>query len=193
MKTRETLKITFLATISLAMLSACATDPPAVPAQAPVQTSKLVEIERLNLDIETGWKLAYAVQKPPNYQVREFVREGDDINSWKELLTVENFVKPQSGFSFMDIINRHKATMQVRCPNLTQLTIIEQMDNGILYEWTTKPCHIYPDTHDIGRIVAGVHSFYIVRYTAKVSLIAADVREKWLKQFRAALVEKVKG
>ena len=186
-------KISLLSMICFGMLSACANDPPAVPAQETNQQLKTIDYLSLKFDFGTGWKLISAIQQPPYTQTKQFVREGDDVNTWKELVSLQSLAKSQSDPSARGFYNGIKASIESRCPNLTQWKIIEQTEISVLFEWTSDPCQeISPGAHEIARIMDAKYYYYVVRYAAKESSLAPDVRELWLQKLRTASVERVK-
>ena len=73
--------------------------------------------ERLDFEFEPGWKLGHNAEIPNKYSISEFIREGDDINNWKELLTVQKFVLPWGGSSPEDALNGLKAIREKNCPS----------------------------------------------------------------------------
>jgi hypothetical protein len=173
----------------LALVAACANDPPHSPTQAALPAATPIEHERLRFDFETGWRRAYSAETPSSSQIHEFVREGDDINSWKELVTIQNLVKSQYGTSADATFRRLKADVERKCPNLTHWQIVASTPNSVLYEWTAEPCQTWPDTHEIAKIVEGKYNYFVVRYTIKAQRIAEDVRASWLRRISEATIE----
>lgn len=47
--------------------------------------------EHLDFQLEPGWKLANSAKGSNHSSIAEYVREGDDINNWKELVTLQTW------------------------------------------------------------------------------------------------------
>ena len=143
--------------------------------------------EELNFQIELGWKKANQAEKR-GYVIIEWVREGDDINNWKELFTYQNFGL-HGKRTPEDFLNELKTLREKECPGVTEWNVIEHDENSILYEWQAKPCMSWPDQHEVARIIFGKHNLFLLRYTAKVKELAPETRTQWINTFKAATVE----
>lgn len=119
----------------------------------------------------------------------EFVRKGDDINNWKELVTFQNFGRKGalSRHGAMpspeDFLDSQKALREKECPGATEWNIIAQDENSIVYEWQAKPCAGWPEQHEMAKIVYGWYNIFILHYAAKVHELAPDTRAKWITRF----------
>jgi hypothetical protein len=145
---------------------------------APPQTSQKV-YERLQLEFETGWKVG-SEAGPPSYpgSLTEFIHEGDDINNWKQLLTIENFTHSSGGSSPEDALNRLKSIQERECPGVTNWNVVAKDANSILYEWRAKPCLGWPDQDEVARIIDGKYNQFIIRYTVKEYQMPPEERMK---------------
>lgn len=143
--------------------------------------------EELNFQMDLGWKIANQAEKR-GYVIIEWVREGDDINSWKELFTYQNFGL-HGKRSPEDFLNRLKTLREKECSGVTEWNVIEQDETSILYEWRAKPCMSWPDQHEVARIIFGKHNLFLLRYTAKVKELAPETRTHWIKAFHDATVD----
>lgn len=144
--------------------------------------SSLVSTWSSNFD--PGWKVGYEAEIPNQHALTEFIREGDDINNWRELITIQSFNrKSWGGPSPEDSLNGLKAIREKECPGVTEWKVIEKDENSILYEWQAKPCRGWPDQHEIAKIIYGKYNRFVIRYTAKVYQLPPDTRTKWIKRF----------
>ena len=143
--------------------------------------------EELQFQIDSHWKQANGAAKR-GYVIIEWVREGDDINNWKELFTYQNFGL-RGKRTPEDFLNELKTLREKECPGVTEWNVIEHDENSILYEWQAKPCMSWPDQHEVARIIFGKHNLFLLRYTAKVKELAPDTRTQWINTFKAATVE----
>jgi hypothetical protein len=152
----------------------------AIPARA-------AQSEELNFQIDLGWKKANQAERRGSVIV-EWVREGDDINNWKELFTYQNFGL-HGKRTPEDFLNGLKTLREKECPGVTEWNVIEHDENSILYEWQAKPCMSWPDQHEVARIIFGKQNLFLLRYTAKVKELAPETRTQWINTFKAATVE----
>ena len=173
---------------AIAFLIAVAVLPPSIPAPgAPPETTRKV-YERLQFEFETGWKIG-SEAGPPSYpgSLTEFIGEGDDINNWKELLTITFFLR-SGGPTPEDTLNNMKAFQERACPGVTKWSIIAKDTNSILYEWQAKPCRGWPDQDEIARIIYGKYIQSVIRYTVKVYQMSPEERSKWIARFLQAKI-----
>jgi hypothetical protein len=160
-----------------------------VPGASP-QTAQ-TEHESLHFEVEeqTGslprWKIGYQAELP-DHTIIEMIREGDDINNWKELLTIQNF-RPSWGGAFPeDTLNILKAIRERDCQGVTRWSTIGKDEQSIVYEWQARPCRGWPDQHEIARIIYGKYNRVLLRYTVKVYEMPPEERTKWIGIFLQA-------
>ncbi|SFP39912.1 hypothetical protein SAMN05216419_100234 [Nitrosomonas cryotolerans] len=148
-------------------------------------TLKTEEHEYLYFEFEPGWKAGHNTEIANQYSFTEFIREGDDINNWRELVTIQNFNRKswQGGDSPEDSLNGLKAIREKQCPGVTKWNVIEKNENSILYEWQARPCLSWPSQHEIAKIIYGKYNRFIVHYVAKVYELSPDTRAKWIQRF----------
>ncbi len=144
--------------------------------------------EHLDFTSDQGWKLGNSSEVRGHYLIMEFIREGDDINNWKELMTVQNFAKSSGYRSPGQTLDDLKAAREKRCPGATQWNVIDQKGNSILYEWQAKPCDGEPEQHEVARILYGKHNVFFLHYAVKVYQMPADARAEWIKKFSEAAI-----
>lgn len=151
------------------------------------------DAEWLACPFETDWKLANRAAVIGQYEILEFVRQGDDIKNWKELYSIHNYASSSwGGPSPEDTLNCFKANREKECPGATEWNVISKDDSSILYEWHAKPCLGWPDQHEIARILYGNHSRFLIRYTVKVYEMPHETREKWIRDLSTSQIEKKK-
>ena len=144
------------------------------------------EYEQIVFTFEPGWKVGHHAEVPRQYVITEFIREGDDIKNWKELLTIQNFVPPWGGPSPEDAFNGFKAVQEKNCPHVTKWNIIAKDETSILFEWQAKPCLGWPDQHEIAKIIYGKYNRFLLRYTLKVYQMPPEQRDQWKNIFGGA-------
>jgi hypothetical protein len=146
------------------------------------------EYEHLDFKIEPGWKVGSSDEIPNQYSIIEFIREGDDINNWGELLTIENSLL-RDGYSLEDSFNSYKASLEAKCPGAITWTVIGKDEKSILYEWQAKPCLGWPAQHEIARIIHGKYNRFHLRHTVKTYQMPSEQRAKWVQRFSEAKIE----
>lgn len=142
--------------------------------------------EALDFTLGPEWKVGN-IASTRVYTIKEFIRDGDDINNWKELVTIQKFWETSKP-SPEHVLNDLKRLKEKECPGATEWTVIDKNENSILYEWQEKPCLGWPDQHEIARILVGKYSQHFLRYTAKVHELAPETRAEWIKTLSGARV-----
>jgi len=138
------------------------------------------------------WKIGNQ-SKNQNQIVVEFVRLDEKIDSWTELLTMQVIRKPRSPEPLDDlVVKMHQETLK-RCQSKTWNVINRQFSSateeaGMLYEWAIKDCPPDADQHEIARVVYGRFNIFRLAYVAKTSELAAEKREKWIKELSASKI-----
>jgi hypothetical protein len=143
--------------------------------------------EILEFALDEEWKVANSAGAR-NYTILEFVRQGDDINSWKELVTMQNFGRSRGYRSPSETIDELKALREKECPGVTQWNVIEKTENSILFEWHAKECLGQPEQCEVSRILYGKRNVFVLHYAAKVHELTPETRAEWIKRFAAASI-----
>jgi len=144
--------------------------------------------DHLTFAVPKGWKFVNSREVPDQYQMMEFVREGDDLKNWKELLTVQNFSKSRAFRSPQEAYDNLKGQTEKDCPGATQWSVISQDANSILYEWHSQSCRDWPEQHEVARILIGKYNAFILHYATKVHELSAETRTEWIKNFGQASI-----
>ncbi|MBT8126180.1 MAG: sel1 repeat family protein [Gammaproteobacteria bacterium] len=139
----------------------------------------------LHFKFEPGWKIGRYVERP-NQHALEFIREGDDIDNWKELLSIQILPPFWGGPSAQDALEKLKALQEQICPGVTIWNVIDKDEKSILYEWQARPCRSWPDQHEVARIMFGKDKTYKLRYVQKTYQMPTELRDKWINKFMDA-------
>lgn len=134
----------------------------------------------LSFDFASGWRVGHYSARPNLGSIMEFVREGDDIESWQRLLTLQLFVASWGGPSPEATLNSLKAMREVQCPGVTQWEVIGQDATSILYEWRSGQCRGWPAQHEIAKIIYGKTMRVRIAYTAKTDELSSEERTEWV-------------
>jgi len=133
-----------------------------------------------------------------NQRIAEFVRPGEKIDNWTELLTSQVFRKPSNPEPIDALVARMHADDVKLCPNGFVKNVISQgfrtetEEASILYEWKFKNCPPHSDQHEVARIIYGKFSIFRLAYVAKTEKLAPEKREKWIKDLEDARIVAIK-
>jgi len=155
------------------ILSACATSVPLETVHIPAP--------------HQGWKVGYAKDRPGQGNIVEYVRKGENIENWSELITIQFF--ENSTDTPTDLMSKLKTSMNNRCQS-TFWKEIEEDEASILYEWKINNCKTNPDQHEIARIFKGNDGLHRAAYTIKTSNIENKKKEDWIKHLKMSYVTK---
>jgi hypothetical protein len=141
------------------------------------------------LDFKPGpeWQVAHHAEDGGN-TITEFVLAGDDIHSWKQLVTIQKFVGSEKSSPKQEL-DALKKLRERECPGATDWNVIEKDESSILYEWHAKPCQGWPEQNEIARIIFGKHVRYFLRYTVKAPALAPETRTQWIQAFSSAAID----
>jgi hypothetical protein len=140
--------------------------------------------EALTFKVPQGWKTGNeSGDRRTQMQMIELIKDGDDIQNWKELLTEISAPKPHGVRKPADMLDQLKAQREKECPGSTVWNVIGEDENSITYEWQAKPCLGEPEQVEIAKIFLGKNTFFTVQYAKKVKELSAEERATWLKWF----------
>lgn len=125
------------------------------------------------------WNLAYQ-NADKTISVAEYVPEGQTIDNWKELLTVQAFPHSDTNASPETLATAVKISIQQQCPKqFADLGTVKAGDQ-VFYEWFVKGCAKVSDQHEIARILTSGNSYYSIHYAVRQSALTNAERAKWV-------------
>jgi len=138
------------------------------------------------------WKVARQGQTQ-NQIVVEFLRAGEKIDNWTELVTMQVFRKPRAPEAIDVLVPKMHQDIAKRCPGMKWNVIDRRFSSateeaGMLYEWSITGCAPDPDQHEIARVAYGKFNIFRLAYTAKTSALEPEKREKWIKDLSTAVI-----
>jgi hypothetical protein len=137
--------------------------------------------ENLTFRPPSDWELGSPVQQTRDQLILEYVKKGEKIDSWTELLTMQQFRRKGSPREFFDQL---KGTRERACPGLTEWRMVQEERNTVLYEWnTTAVCEGQPVQWEVARLLFARNTGYRVAYTTRGQL-SAETRTKWTDWLR---------
>jgi len=131
--------------------------------------------------------------------VVEYVLEGETVENWTELVTLNTIYTPSGQEIEMTPTQILKASiidrLKKQCPSL-KWDVIQEGEKTVLYEWIIVDCPTVIggkkfdyDEHEIGKILIGKHLYFLTYATKKIP-VSQDRREKWIEILSSsALVE----
>ena len=133
-----------------------------------------------------GWKLGYGSDHS-NQTIAEYVPTNESINSWSKLLTIQFLEGVTQSPSV--VMENLKARRQALCPG-SNWNVISHDNTSVLYEWKVVGCSGNADQHEIARLLKGNEGVHRIAYVEKTSAIDPVTRERWIKAFTDAYVER---
>ena len=129
-----------------------------------------------------------------NQRILEFVRPGEKIDNWTELLTSQVLRKAANPVPIDVMVARIHADVAKSCPNGFVQNVIAQgfpteiEEASIIYEWKVTKCPPHADQHEVAKIIYGKFSIFRLAYVAKTTNLAPEKREKWIKDLKDARI-----
>jgi hypothetical protein len=131
------------------------------------------------------WKEASHTESS-GVMTREYVRPGETLGDWRELLTVQVFDRAHSKFpapaAAEDSLRRQETA---RCPGVVWNRVAADSASA-LYEWHVSGCPAQPDQYQIARVFESRGARARVAYSRKGATMPDSVRADWLKRLGAA-------
>jgi len=161
-----------------------------------------------------GWKLGRQWEQREVQHLKEFVREGETLDNWTDLITWHALKKGSTPVPLETLLNSQREAIRAICPSLVW-NIIERKERAVLYEWRISNCKpskaeleklakgqgaIRPDPkvvlekftadqHAIDLYIEGEWTIWRISYTAKVKELAKEKRAEWIQWLSDAKVE----
>jgi hypothetical protein len=140
------------------------------------------ECWRFKLDSAT-WQLGYEGEDG-DQALREYVPKRQTVNHWTEMVSSVRFKDPVSPQAMYGII---KFGILLGCSS-AHVSVIEETDDSILFEWWQDDCGGNPAQHEIRRICAGARGTYSLSYVQKTHQMSSVERDRWISIIKAARV-----
>ena len=119
--------------------------------------------------------------------IREWVKKGDNINSWSQLFSIEfleNEKKTIHQYSDDFVENRKK-----QCDGTT-VEIIKETEFSRTYILVFPPCAGHDAQSEITRMFQGNDGLHRVSYAEKGKKLSLDTINKWNRELKAAYIIK---
>jgi len=143
---------------------------------------------------------------PGRYAITEWVRRGETVEAWSELITSENwnlrFIQEVEG-SVGHYLAKQRDGQQAMCPGRTRWTILDETATDITYEVWFEPCPALGDLlrgqgnpamarvaessyYEIARIFDGTWNRFRLAYAAMGDGLTDADRARWIGWLKGA-------
>ena len=116
--------------------------------------------------------------------LREYVLVGQTVENWKELVTSHYFAH---GVSLHIYFEQVKAGLSRGCPSLS-ISVLEESEDTILYEWQHDGCQGYPPQHEIDRATRSGKRTLKLSFVEKTTQLSPEKRNAWLTILKNASI-----
>jgi len=160
-----------------------------------------------------GWKVARSQEERNVRRMTEFVRQGETLDNWTELITWQSYKKERT-FPSETLLNMQRENIRAMCPGVVW-NVIKQQERFLLYEWRIANCKpsraelqrflkqaeekrmefkgdettLPADQHVIALVIEGEWTVWHISYTAKVRELSKEKRAEWIQRFSDTRVE----
>jgi len=118
-------------------------------------------------------------------RIVEFVRSGETVENWSELVTTQTFRKTSSLPGLDAFISIQRQSVASDCPGST-LEVTRRLPDGVFLESQTRHCPSGADEDILGRVVEGTANRFIVQYSVRKPLtMTPERRDEWTKRLLA--------
>jgi hypothetical protein len=145
--------------------------------------------DHLYLDVGGGWELGYEDETEQAF-ILEFVRPGETVDNWSELLTVQGFATSGRRYrvSLRAAVDAMEERISARCRN-TVWRILNEKPDRVVYYWRIFRCKGEEDQAEIAAYIAGDSTLFRVGYTSKTAYgLTSGERARWQDVFLEAEV-----
>jgi hypothetical protein len=120
-------------------------------------------------------------QQTRDQLLMEFVKKGETIDNWTELLTMQQLRRKRGASSPREFYESARQMQEKRCPGSNEwAVVVEEGDAALVYEGKlTTACDTNPPQSELVRLLFGRNTIYRVAYTTRAPW-TPEVRAKWL-------------
>jgi hypothetical protein len=149
-----------------------------------------VQNEGLVRTLGPEWKSMYEISRDLTYDAIVLVRNGDTMTDWREIVQIAD-TTTASKLSPEETLNKWMAATEKKCPGAMERRVISKDETSVLFQVHTNPCRSMPEEAEIGRVILGKYSWYVLEYRARVHELAPDKQAEWIKTFSEATFDSV--
>ncbi len=140
--------------------------------------------EHLNLTFDQRHWVSAWDQKTPNMVTVEYIVSGDNLNSWKELVTSQFVPGTKQRLTPPQYANSVMNTLKKQFPKI-QTQYLIKTEKEVIFEFKmSQPAAMAQ--HEIQRAFLGKDGMYIVHYAIKKPDMGTTANKKWLHLLKQA-------
>jgi hypothetical protein len=127
--------------------------------------------------------------------IREYILEGEVIDNWSELVSSHYVAVSSSSPAFQEIVsqggsikyfyNRYANYITEHCES-PHINVVEEQENGIIFEWRHQGCSGYPPQHEIRRMQEAEGGVLSLNFVKKTERLENVQRQQWIELLRNA-------
>lgn len=148
--------------------------------QQVASASEWTESIKLNFGLddkewEVGWQ-----NKTDDLYIIEFVKKGQDVEHWQELITFEFYPGLQKKINCSQFANGFIRHLKETEPKARVSSYLDKPDNVII-EWVLNGSTKNADQDELDRFIYGKQGLHVVHYVKKTKSLTVAERTKWMK------------
>jgi hypothetical protein len=177
----------FVAVAGLASWLACTSGCAALRGDRHQSTDNLV-LSFIYQDGKPLWNVGYSAEDQ-GQRIVEFVRPGQTVENWTELLTSQAFDKSAGVAGVADEVVAYRKAMTARCPGST-VEVIRQEPDGVVYEGHIVTQKEGASEHLLARVIDGASTRFVLTYSVRGPItMSPDRRSTWIQNLLDARIE----
>ena len=134
-----------------------------------------------------SWKLGWS-KNQDGAVYEEYVLDGESVEAWSELVTVQFFPGLQKNTS-PDIYEASvKTDLTSVCPSIQWESIYQTKDER-MWKWSIKGCPGQEDQSEIARLMRTSDGIHLWHYAIKQAPLPPDKEKTWVEKLKAIVVK----
>ncbi len=129
------------------------------------------------------WELGWSNESPTGLMT-EFVPKGQNVENWKELVTLQTFTNLKAN-SASQFLNDFLSGLKEKEPSV-KINLIAVSPDEAMVEWNILNSKQNPDQYELDRVIKGKQGLHMIHYAVKGSKLSNSQRDKWLNFLRSA-------
>lgn len=137
-------------------------------------------------EILKNWKMAYSLVTRDG-SIFEWIPKNEEIENWSELIQIQSFVLNQRQSAENFAVNFFK-TLKQNYPQV-KTNVLQHSNESVLLEWSLpQPAGDQVPQNELALILSTDKGVYRIAYTKKVTALAPNERDEWLKRLKTAKI-----
>lgn len=137
--------------------------------------------------VSEAWEVGYSAENEVQ-RVVEYVRPGQTVENWLELVTVQTFNKAAGVGSVEDSLSVYRRDLLSRCPD-SKVNILRQSSADVVYEAYVMGCAEGPEEHVLARVLDGAFNRFVVQYSVREAATMAPSRQTdWIEKLMSVQI-----